>query len=316
MNSLPLSSGAAFDLHSLDKLKTEVKSNSSTGLRAAARQMEGLFVQMMLKSMRDASFKGGLFDSEQSKMFTSLYDQQLAQNIAENGKLGFADLMIQQMTGEKPVHSSEQHTQPVPLTISPEVFKSTPSERAPSAISSLMEDVAARYSTATGDNSGFIARLLAPAVAVARKSGIPHQLILAQAALESGWGKEEIRTRNGRPSHNLFGIKATNDWQGETTEVTTTEYVKGIPHKMKQPFKVYDSYTDALMDYASLLINNPRYRNVLHSVSPEMAAKALLNAGYATDPDYAKKLINIIRQIKGSVSQKIGAYAHDLTSIF
>lgn len=317
MNGTPLSSGAAFDLHSLDALKRAVKSDATGGLKAAAKQMEGLFVQMMLKSMRDASFKGGLFDSEQSEMFTSLYDQQLAQNIAENGRLGFADNMVEQMTGEKPAHSGGTSTQPVPLAISPDLLK-----RTTGIISSTLshakpeKEARSRSVAGTEESGGFLSRLLAPAMAVARKSGIPHQLILAQAALESGWGNQEILTKSGQPSHNLFGIKATDDWTGKTTEITTTEYSQGIAQKTKQTFKVYDSYTDALSDYASLLINNPRYRKVLYAATPENAAKALQTAGYATDPDYAKKLIGIIQQIKGHVRQVISAYAGDIGSLF
>ena len=134
--------------------------------------------------------------------------------------------------------------------------------------------------------------------------------------MESGWGNKEITTTNGKPSHNLFGIKATPDWKGESTEITTTEFVNGTAQKVKAAFRVYPSYSEALADYTSLLTNNPRYQNVARSGSPERAAHALQSGGYATDPAYAKKLINIINQVKGNISQGVNAYKTDLSSIF
>lgn len=309
MNSGSLSAGAAFDLHSLDSLRRTAKTDSREGLQGAARQMEGLFVQMMLKSMRDASFKDGLFNSQQSEMFTSMYDQQLSQNIAAQGRLGFADMIVKQMGGETDDAPQAVGSAPVPL--------SSEIKRQP-LFSSMERTLAATKETLAISDSGkgFISRLMAPAMAVAKQSGIPHQLIIAQAALESGWGSREIATRDGKASHNLFGVKATADWKGDTAEVMTTEYVNGVAHKVKAAFRVYNSYSEALADYARILTSNPRYQNVSRSVSPENAAHALQSGGYATDPAYAEKLINIINRVKGNVSQAAAAYQQDLNSLF
>ena len=111
----------------------------------------------------------------------------------------------------------------------------------------------------TGDSSDFISQLSQPAQMASAESGIPHHLILAQAALESGWGQRQIRTAEGKPSYNVFGIKASANWQGKTTEITTTEYENGEAKKVKAKFRVYDSYFDALNDYVKLIANNPRY---------------------------------------------------------
>jgi len=344
MNSAALYRGvrsAAFDTRSLDKLKLDVKNGSSEeALKAAAKQMEGLFVQMMLKSMREASFKGGVLDNQQSEMFTSMYDQQLAQTIADNGKMGFADLMVSQMLGKQTSATGNvTTTQEVPLEISParltgkakpaqfagvpmrlpeEMVKQTQAETARE-----VEETQAKASpvhelteAAAGRGGGFISRILAPAIEVSRDSGIPHQLIVAQAALESGWGKREILTSDGKPSHNLFGVKATADWDGETTEITTTEYYNGVKHKVKAVFKVYSSYSEALSDYTSLISSSPRYKHVRNTGSAEKSAKALQSAGYATDPAYAKKLISIIHQVKSNVSQAANAYSSDSSSLF
>lgn len=303
--------GAAFDLRSLDNLKLAVKNDAPKGVEAAAKQMEGLFVQMMLKSMREASFKGGLLDSPQSDMFTSMYDQQIAQEIAGSGKLGFAELIMSQLTGEKVETGRSSGGVPVELATSLANFKgvqmpASPQTNAPSEV----------RNSGSRSSSSFISRMLAPAIEASGQSGIPHQLIIAQAALESGWGDREILTKDGKPSHNLFGIKATSSWKGETTEITTTEYINGVQQKVKATFKVYPNYSAALADYTALLNNNPRYKDVSRTSSPEIAAKALQSGGYATDPSYASKLINIIQQVKSSVGQAVNAYKSDISSLF
>lgn len=305
MKSASLIQGAAFDAGSLDTLKRLAKNDAQRGLQGAAQQMEGLFVQMMLKSMRAASFKDGLFNSQQTEMFTSMYDQQLAQEMAAHGKIGLADAMVQQMGGS-PVTSAS--TTPVSHQITADRTFFPPSG-APLTASFRQPD-------ASLPGGGFISRLLAPAVEVSRRTGIPHQLIIAQAALESGWGKREIRRENGQPSYNLFGIKATPDWKGDTAEITTTEYINGVAQKVKAVFRVYRSYTDALHDYSALLVRNSRYQNVRLAKTPEQAAFALQDGGYATDPQYAKKLIGIIQQIKNNIMQAANIYKTDLTSLF
>jgi flagellar protein FlgJ len=133
------------------------------------------------------------------------------------------------------------------------------------------------------------------AEAVSRETGIPARFMLGQAALETGWGRHEIRGADGATSHNLFGIKATGGWKGRVVETATTEYVNGTPHTKIEKFRAYDTYADAFRDYAKLLQNNPRYQNVLASGSDATAfAQGLQRAGYATDPNYAAKLSRII----------------------
>ncbi|WP_312239961.1 flagellar assembly peptidoglycan hydrolase FlgJ [Pantoea sp.] len=311
MNTSPLISGAAFDTHGLDALKREVKTGSPDAIKAAAKQMEGLFVQMMLKSMRQASLKGGLFNSQESETFTSMYDQQIAQDIAAQGKMGFADLMIKQWGGDATVKTNAPGAAPAPYALNAArqrtPFPASPQSGAASGNNATM---------GAGGNDDFISRLLGPAIHAAKQSGIPHQLIIAQAALESGWGNREITTAEGKPSHNLFGIKATPDWKGKSTEVVTTEYLHGVAQKVKANFRVYSSYADALADYASLLTRNPRYQDISRAGSAEKAAHTLQRGGYATDPNYADKLINIIKQVKGNVSHALNAYNSDLSSLF
>ncbi len=311
MNAFGKMNSAAFDVRALDSLKREAGNNSPQALREAAKQMEGIFVQMMLKSMRDASLKGGLLESQASEMYTSMYDQQISQDIAQKGQLGFADMIVKQMGAEA--------IEPVRSIPAPGVTPYTLANAAavPAVAQTCTAAVQPVVSGGQSDKSHpFINRMLRPAMQAAQLSGIHPHLILAQAALESGWGKREILTDDGKPSHNLFGIKATGDWQGKTTEITTTEFINGEKRKVKAEFRVYDSYTDALADYTSLLKNNPRYTQVARSASPEQGARALQAGGYATDPAYASKLINIIQKVKGNIDRGVQAYQNDLAKIF
>ncbi|WP_058913552.1 flagellar assembly peptidoglycan hydrolase FlgJ [Entomohabitans teleogrylli] len=302
---------AAFDVRALDALRRTARETPREGIRAVAEQMEGLFVQMMLKSMREASVKGGLFNSQQTGMFTAMYDQQISQDIAAQGRLGFAELITRQMGGEEAAAPDSARA----LTEGG-LAQRVASRYAPVVREAAQESGARRVVSARAGSKGFIARMMGPAIAAAKKSGVPHQLIIAQAALESGWGNREILTRDGRPSHNLFGIKATPGWKGATTEITTTEYIDGRAQKVKAAFRVYGSYSEALADYAALIAGNPRYQRVKESTTPEAAAHALQSGGYATDPHYAKKLISVMQQIKGNVNQALNAYKNDLSSLF
>ncbi|NLY65052.1 MAG: flagellar assembly peptidoglycan hydrolase FlgJ, partial [Alcaligenaceae bacterium] len=140
----------------------------------------------------------------------------------------------------------------------------------------------------------FIDTMAPAANAAAARSGIPASLILSQAALESGWGKREIKDENGQTSYNLFGIKATGNWDGKVVHIMTTEYINGVARKVQQPFRAYDSYEESFADYAALISNNKRYRHVLTAGNAQEAARQIQKAGYATDPQYANKLIRIM----------------------
>ncbi|SNY67711.1 flagellar assembly peptidoglycan hydrolase FlgJ [Enterobacter sp. CC120223-11] len=310
MNELDKFDRPAFDARALDSLKREAGRQTPGALRAAAQQMEGIFVQMMMKSMRDASFKNDLLSSQSSEMFTAMHDQQVAQNIAGSGQLGFADLIVRQLGGD----SEKQEVAMPGRDLAPAVGHFAGNERP--ATGPLRLPAPVDFAKPSEGAHPFIARLLQPAQQAARQSGLHPHLIMAQAALESGWGKREILTDEGKPSHNLFGIKATGDWQGKTTEITTTEYFNGVKRKVKAAFRVYDSLEHALTDYARLLTRNPRYRQVASADSAEQGAKALQAGGYATDPAYARKLITIIQKVKGDIRQGADAYKHDLSKLF
>ncbi len=313
MKDLTLLSGAAWDAQALNALKRDVAMDAAGNLKQVARQVEGVFVQMMLKSMRAALPKESLFNTNANELYTSLYDQQMAQQLSEKG-LGLADMMVKQLavTHDVPDEQADQ----VPMKLDNTFLQTYQLEKLEQMVNqALPKFVPVNHGAGPGD-SGFMARLSIPTLFASLQSGIPRQLIMAQAALESGWGQREIPTAEGRTSYNLFGIKAGSNWDGPVSEVITTEYEQGVARKVKASFRVYGSYVEAINDYVKLLTQNPRYARVRAASSPEQAAYALQQAGYATDPHYAQKLINLINQIKNMGTQAVKAYTHDLKTLF
>ncbi|KAB0898090.1 flagellar assembly peptidoglycan hydrolase FlgJ [Cronobacter sakazakii] len=315
-----LLSSAAFDAQSLNDLKAKVSKDPNGNLKSVARQMEGMFVQMMLKSMREALPKDGLFSSDQTRLYTSMYDQQIAQQMTAGKGLGLADMMVKQMGGE--AASSEQpaaaadNVAQVPMKFDIDTMNSYRNQAITQIVRQAMPKAPANEEPLSGDSKDFLAQLSLPAKLASQQSGVPHHLILAQAALESGWGQRQIRKENGEPSFNIFGVKATSSWKGPVTEITTTEYENGEAKKVKAKFRVYGSYLEALSDYVGMLTRNPRYAAVTTAASAEEGAQALQNAGYATDPNYARKLTSMIQQMK-SLGEKVSkAYSQDISSLF
>lgn len=273
-----ISASLAAGTQSLEGLRAQARKSPEQALQAAAQQFEAVFLNMMLKSMRDATPQDGVFDSEQTRMFTGMLDQQLAQSMAAQG-IGLADLMVKQLGGTPGDSRAERPRQDLP------VLTGGRDSALPSAYRENMQlDFARRFAPYAAQAS--------------RETGIPASLVLGQAALESGWGQREILMPDGSGSYNLFGIKAGERWGGKVVETVTTEYRDGAPGKRVEKFRAYSSYADAFRDYASLLRDNPRYAQVLQAgQSAPDAAYALQRAGYATDPGYADKLIGVMRVI-------------------
>ena len=296
MNDVTLMSGAPWDAQALSALKQDAIHDPKGSLKQVALQMEGLFVQMMLKSMRAALPKDDLFNSEATQLYTTMYDQQISQQLSQKG-LGLADMMVKQLS----VSSAEpdESAGNVPLLLENEVLQVWPLQKLDQLVQKAMPRFVSPESGAMAtDNGMFMARLSIPALVASQKSGIPHQLIVAQAALESGWGVREIPAAAGKSSYNLFGVKSGSNWAGPVSDIITTEYEQGIARKIKASFRVYGSYTEAVNDYVRLLTENPRYAQVLTARDPEQAAHALQQAGYATDPQYADKLTRVINSTR------------------
>ncbi len=293
VNSSPdLSAKFALDTQALGGLKQSAKTSSPEAMRGAATQFEAMFINQMLKSMRDASPQDGPMDSEQTKMFTGMLDQQLSQTLAKRG-LGLADMLVRQMT--------QQQVNAQALALSgaqgtPDMTTSTLDAAAAMAKSTDGTAAASSGRSHPAHVQKFKDKLADQAAEAEKATGIPAKFMLGQAALESGWGKREIKMADGSASHNLFGIKAGPGWKGKVATAVTTEYINGKPHTKVEKFRAYDSYAEGFKDYASMLANNPRYQPVLaHGGDAVAFARGLQKAGYATDPQYAAKVASIIK---------------------
>ncbi len=305
VNSVEINGKLAIDANGLNNLKQAAKENSPEAIKDVAKQFEAIFMNMMLKSMREASTQDSPFDNEQSRTFTSMFDQQLSTNLSNKG-LGLADILAKQLSkvSHAVTNTMEQAVSGESVTEQKNSFlqnifghdavrniSPAPSQKTPSAKPSETHPL-------NGNSTDFQKRMSHHAEEASRTTGIPAHLMLGQAALESGWGKREIMSPDGTSSKNLFGIKATPDWKGKVVETTTTEYIHGIKQKRVEKFRAYDSYADSFKDFANLITNNPRYRQVadnLHDI--HSYAHAMQKSGYATDPHYASKLAGVIQKV-------------------
>jgi flagellar protein FlgJ len=274
------------DPRTASDLRRKLEDDPQAGIRQAARQFEGMLLQMMLKSMRDATPKDGLLDSDQTRFFTQIFDQQLAQDLSARGALGFARLIEEQLGRAMPDGGEALDAALGQLN------QALSEYRAASSAAGIAGR--ARAAEAPGNAEEFVDRVWPHAVEAAKTLGVPPHFLVAHSALESGWGKSEIRREDGSPSYNLFGIKAGGGWQGASVEVTTTEYVDGQARTVREKFRVYGSYGEAFRDYAGLLRGNSRFAGVLGQRDGARFARSLQQGGYATDPGYADKLNRII----------------------
>lgn len=308
MNMADSTAGFALDVQGLEQLKRRSHEDAGAGLKEASKQFEALFLQMMLKSMRAAIPKSEMSSDSQTEFYTEMFDQQIAQSLAGKG-MGLAEQLTRQLGG----HSVKPHGPDVQNDIDAATARfldlppdSTERSESPFAVTAYQtqafESWKRREVSGTSNErpehvQEFISRLSEPAQKAARSSGVPAELILAQAALETDWGRRQITTASGADSHNLFGIKAGGQWQGATTQVMTTEFEAGEAQKQVESFRVYSSYDAAFNDYARLIRTRPSYAAARNAADAPQAAIALQQGGYATDPHYAQKLISVMATI-------------------
>jgi peptidoglycan hydrolase FlgJ len=274
------------DFQGLASLKNDAKDKAPTALKEAARQFESLFTQMLLKSMREANKSFGedsLFGSDQGDMYQDMFDDQIAMQLSKGKGLGLADMLVRQLQGG--VQSSEK---------SPASSSSAPT---------------ANRQPLTASKDDFISQLRPHAEQAARELGVDPNALLAQAALETGWGRSV-------PSNNLFGIKAGSDWSGATVNVPTLEFEEGIPVRKVDRFRAYDSPADSFRDYAALIRDSSRYASARGAGdNVEAFATALQQGGYATDPHYAQKIAAVASEVRArSDALKFAAAAPSTTN--
>ena len=289
----------AVDGRSLNALKFQAVQGDAQATQGAtqeaAKQLESLFMRELIKSMREATMKSGLLDGAEGNLANDLFDQQLS--VQMSGLPGGLSEAIQRQLSKQ--LGGDGATALVPG-------------------STLSLDVAQRNS-APVDNprtrgpkgrDDFVQHHRAAAERVAQDSGIPASFMLGQAGHETGWGKSEIRNKDGSNAFNLFGIKAGKGWTGKVAEVTTTEYVNGQPRKVTARFRAYGSYEESFRDYARMINDNPRYEKARAKTHSAAAyAAELQKAGYATDPQYATKLARAIQSTQSVARNPVVAQA-------
>ena len=294
-------------------------------IQEAARQLEGQFAQMLIKCMRDASFGDSLFPGE-NQTFRDMYDQQLAKSMTQGKGLGLAPIIARQLgapentTPVAPANNAlAAYRRLMPAAESNSILDAiagrginTAANTAPqtidAAIPVTLETITVRPEAcdevevvASADPSKyarntperFVAEIWEHAKQAGKELGVDPRALVAQAALETGWGRRVIKTGDGGSAHNLFGIKAAG-WKGERARTATHEYSNGVKHNETADFRAYASPAESFADYVRLLKNNPRYQQALAAGKDIQGfARGLQKAGYATDPGYASKIASI-----------------------
>lgn len=277
MANIPSTTALASDSRGLESLRRNAAKDPKAAVRDAAKQFESLFMNELLKSMRQATMSSGLMDNQATKLGTEMLDSQLATKLAGQPG-GLADVIAKQL-------ERQMGLTPGPIPNTKSANTSLPTVARPDAVPKLPEKSAA----------GFVQQHTEAAKAAEAATGIPAAFMIAQSAHETGWGKKEIIGRDGSNSNNLFGIKAGANWTGPTVDVMTTEFIGGRAQKVVQKFRAYASHAESFADYAQLMKNSPRYQNVVAAGADAKGfAQGLQRAGYATDPAYAEKLSRVI----------------------
>lgn len=293
----------AHDLTGLHALRQGAKENDKKALEETAKHFESLFVSMMLKSMRAAgdvlADEDSPFNSQQVKFYRDMHDQQLATNLSATGSLGLAEVIVQQLD-------------PTAANVTPaSVLRSDGNlsginaftrSRVSEAQANMLGNEPSAMKEAPAKRPGFespeefVRNLLPIAERAAEKIGLDPKAMVAQAAVETGWGQYLIHSGDGQNSHNLFGVKASRGWQGDKNYIDTLEFDNGTAQKTKAPFRAYDSFAESMHDYVEFLQSSPRYQQALQQTDdPKQYFSELQKSGYATDPAYADKVMSVYK---------------------
>jgi flagellar protein FlgJ len=318
MATTPLPVTSSVDLRGLERLRFSAANDDPAALAEAAVQFEALFIGMMLDSARSASLGEGLFDGPQTQQYLELMDQQVALEMARRGGFGFGKMLMQQLAnrdaaassppaGPLPITPADTRPPmqlPAPLPPLAEPASAAPTGAFPRGLPASLEALggAAESSSSGAANDAdeadakaadFVSRFLPEARKAAEALGIEPRLLLAQAALETGWGKS-LGDNEAARSNNLFGIKTGSSWQGPSVARWTLEHADGVALRKHEQFRAYEDASASFADYVELIGNSPRYAAALEQGGDARAyAHAVAEAGYATDPAYASKWLAI-----------------------
>ncbi|WP_341938716.1 flagellar assembly peptidoglycan hydrolase FlgJ [Marinimicrobium sp. C2-29] len=283
----------------MEALRAKGREGDPEALKEVARQFESMFVHQMFKQMRSSNEvfgKDSYFSSEETKFHQEMLDQQMSLELTKGRGLGMADMLYQQMSAAYGKHlNTPAESESLPgdlsrnesLNAAPSVTRSA----APAATSAVEQRAP------LGETPHDFVRSLRPhAEAAAQRLGVKPESLIAQAALETGWGQHVVHGKDGANSHNLFNIKADQRWSGDRVNVSTLEYRNGLPQMERADFRQYPDYEQSFADYVEFLQDNPRYQDALKAGNdPDRYAEALQEAGYATDPAYAEKIKSLLR---------------------
>ncbi|WOT06237.1 flagellar assembly peptidoglycan hydrolase FlgJ [Shewanella youngdeokensis] len=344
-----LSNASQFlDLGGLDSLRSGARKGEDGALKEVAQQFEGIFVQMLMSSMRAANAvfeSDSPLNSQYTKFYEQMHDQQMSLNLSSEGMLGLADLMVQQLDpanspmtpasvlrGDSntsvransftldqapamaaPMASTtieldrnELNASPLAATSAGIPTTPMPASIAPQTLDSMLSGKVLPSVAVNGDKSQadftsqdeFVSRLYPHAEKAAQQLGTTPEVLIAQSALETGWGQKVVKGAAGQQSNNLFNIKADNRWQGDKAQVNTLEYEQGVAVKQKADFRVYDTISDSFNDFVSFVSNSERYETALKKAAdPKAFVQSLQDAGYATDPKYTDKVMQVMKSI-------------------
>jgi flagellar protein FlgJ len=310
----------------LSALKQAAGNGNPQALREAARQFESLFTSMMLKSMRQASFKDPIFGSDQADLYQEMYDDQVAAEMSKGKGLGLADMLVQQLrsggigggstsgtssagsaangTAGTGVGNSTAGTAASPGTTAGTTADTTASAETTARTTTSTATTATAPCPTTAQQTEFANALWPEAQQAAQQLGVSPVTLLAQAALETDWGRKVPQDTAGGTSNNLFGIKASSGWSGSSVVSSTQEYSGGVASTVKAPFRSYDSMSQCFQDYVDLLKGSPRYAAALGTGGDTQAfGSALQQGGYATDPAYASKLTAVAGTLTRALTQ-------------
>lgn len=283
-----LSSASIYNsFEGLSQLKLAAKQESPEALQKVAEQFEAMFLQMLLKQMRDANIGEGLFDSDKTRFYQDMMDQQLSVTMAEKRGMGIAESIVRQLQ-QMVKNDDAENGEALELNALPP-RRTYPQTSRDSVVKSQGFSSPGEY----------INTMRPYAEKAAQELGISVGVLLAQSALETGWGQKIMHTADGRNSHNLFGIKAGSRWSGDSVRVGSLEYRGGVAKKEYSDFRVYESYEESFRDYVNFIKSNDRYQSALKQAGNGIGyINALQEAGYATDPNYADKVGDIMQREK------------------
>lgn len=301
------------DFSGLNALKARARTDKQAALEEVAKQFESLFLSEMLKSMRKAGevfAEGNYLNSHESALYRDMFDSQVSLSMAGGSGTGLAEALVRQLGKQVPGLPQAGEALGGQKRSIVDYDRRLPaiSSTLPERLAEVDEVVArvdrkagsppqARLPEAFESPEHFVASLMPFAERIGNESGIDPKVMIAQAALETGWGRHMIKGDGGQPSFNLFGIKADSRWNGDAVGITTTEFRGGVAMKERADFRAYPDYEASFRDYVDFLQSNPRYRDVLSSAGqPEVFADKLQEAGYATDPEYGAKIRRIMNR--------------------